>query len=885
MCWKAPSFALVLLFGASASFGGEVKIVSGPTAAKTEGKTRIAFAVSGRTDVEVSILDAKGKVVRHLAAGVLGGEKPPEAPLKAGLSQKVTWDGKDNFGKPAKGAPFKVRLRAGMGVKFGRMIGGNPMSMGKIRGVATDSRGNAYLMSISRGTGNFKQVVQLDADGNYVKTVLPFAANLPLERLSSWARAGKDGKVIPRNRNGLGPEFYTGSVLTMLETADKKGLLFTNGSSVFRVALDGGSVDGKFAHGQLWPNRKARLPNTGKGPTHLKSSPGGKYLYLSGPHSTSTRYGHKADPRFPPGQIYRMEVGKGSMQPFAKIKTSGSSNGSWNNSHTRHLSHFTIAHGPIHDIAIDAKGNVLVADRDNQCIQGFDVAGKAIGKIPLGYPDLLAVNARTGHIYVMTKEIVGYWKYKKKLLKYSGLKNPKVLAELDLGVTKEATPRMSLAQGKEKIVLWISGMRGGLVQVEDRGKELVIVEKKLGSGFKLGNCDKLAIDQQTDTVYVCNAWTTYHRFDGKSGKHLGRVLLDKQGVTDMTVSPDGHIFAQIGKGYSGPLGRWDRDLKPAPYKQTGTHMLSKYIYGRYHGDGGFCEKGIGASRDGKVYIYWMFGGWVRYALSAWGPDGKPINGKMAPVDPNHAKAGVPAGLTNSVVGPLPGAGGGVQVDSRGRIYIGVGSLPLDFKFPADYEKDKAYYCLTGSVVRFGPDGGAMGAIKAKAQTAVRKKGAPRAKKSEKPKMFFQPGPKPKGALEVKDGYYYVGADNIYQGLAPMSGMHTNRRGWFGNVNWCHCRVPRFEVDMHDRVVMPNAISNSVTIRDSAGNVIITFGAYGNFESQGPGEKSPIKKPNIPLGWPTGAGSSDAHIYVGDMLNRRVVRADKTWAAETTCDLK
>ena len=34
----------------------------------------VTFTLSRRGDVEVSILDAKGKVVRHLAAGVLGGK-------------------------------------------------------------------------------------------------------------------------------------------------------------------------------------------------------------------------------------------------------------------------------------------------------------------------------------------------------------------------------------------------------------------------------------------------------------------------------------------------------------------------------------------------------------------------------------------------------------------------------------------------------------------------------------------------------------------------------------------------------------------------------------------------------------------------------------------
>jgi hypothetical protein len=71
-----------------------------PTAARAGEKVRIEFALSRETDVAVYVEDAKGAIVRHLAAGVLG-KNPPE-PLKAGaLEQSLEWDGKDDDGKPA----------------------------------------------------------------------------------------------------------------------------------------------------------------------------------------------------------------------------------------------------------------------------------------------------------------------------------------------------------------------------------------------------------------------------------------------------------------------------------------------------------------------------------------------------------------------------------------------------------------------------------------------------------------------------------------------------------------------------------------------------------------------------------------------------------------
>jgi len=128
-----------------------------PTARKVEGEVRIAFTISEGTDVEVAILDAKGKVIRHLAAGVLGGKTAPPAPLKAGFSQSIEWDGKDDYGeqaaqggppaaaKPLGEAGFSVRVRVGMGVKLERIVGGDPVVSENSVGQKLQRRGRRWL--------------------------------------------------------------------------------------------------------------------------------------------------------------------------------------------------------------------------------------------------------------------------------------------------------------------------------------------------------------------------------------------------------------------------------------------------------------------------------------------------------------------------------------------------------------------------------------------------------------------------------------------------------------------------------------------------------------------------------------------------------------------
>ena len=65
--------------------------------------------------------------------------------------------------------------------------------------------------------------------------------------------------------------------------------------------------------------------------------------------------------------------------------------------------------------------------------------------------------------------------------------------------------------------------------------------------------------------------------------------------------------------------------------------------------------------------------------------------------------------------------------------------------------------------------------------------------------------------------------------------------------------------------------------------IVKFGAYGNYDDQGAGSKNP--KPEISLGWPCMVAAGEDYIYVGDQLNCRIVRVDKTWKSAAECEVK
>src|SRR5262249_37353594 len=145
------------LFGAATAAAAKVEFVKPPQVTRAGDEVSISFAVNESTDVEVAVFDAKGRVVRHLVAGVLGGKNPPPPPLKQGLEQRIVWDCTDDLAKPATGGPFQTRVRAGTSVRFGRMIGGSPYTgsvttmpyRAPVNGLVADADGSLLVLMMS----------------------------------------------------------------------------------------------------------------------------------------------------------------------------------------------------------------------------------------------------------------------------------------------------------------------------------------------------------------------------------------------------------------------------------------------------------------------------------------------------------------------------------------------------------------------------------------------------------------------------------------------------------------------------------------------------------------------------------------------------------------
>ena len=92
---------------------GQAQFAQAPALALTDSGATLSFSVTQSIDVEAAVLDASGKIVRHLAAGVLGGAYAPPLPLEPGLAQSLDWDLRDDAGSPVAGL-FTVRVRLGV---------------------------------------------------------------------------------------------------------------------------------------------------------------------------------------------------------------------------------------------------------------------------------------------------------------------------------------------------------------------------------------------------------------------------------------------------------------------------------------------------------------------------------------------------------------------------------------------------------------------------------------------------------------------------------------------------------------------------------------------------------------------------------------------------
>lgn len=568
----------------------------------------ITFAVKGNCDATVAIVGPDGKIVRHLASGVLGANAP--APFtKNSLKQTVPWNGKDDLEDYVK-EPLKMKVLVSLGLKpqFDKLLGvSHPKNLpGYVLGIAADQDG-AYVWVRGQGTMGHVTIRKFDHDGNYLYSLTPPPSQLPESKLGGrsfveyeagrkshhgpqiMADMGYDGQVLP-GVGGRGVVDFQPVIVAGRMYFCNAGPGYRSGkeeSKLFYIYTDGstdvkGLRDKPFMPGGL-----------GHEYPRFAASPDGKWLYAcgvgSGTHALAPVVMRYALDGEGPAEIFFGKTAAGPKKKAAEAAP-GSDNDSLNN--------------PA-GIACDAQGRVYVADTFNNRLQIFSPegpsgggsasGGKYLKTIQADRPRLVNVHAKTGAIYLQHSGVVK-GKTVPRLTKFTSFDKPDEEYHVD-GIETAvmaldswaAKPRLWIGGGLEKMGATTSSSyidHGPSVTVwEEDGKTLRKLSdfdeemKKLGGANYIGRwegaCyDKIVCDPVREKLWWCWEKNQPSRvvFDLATGNMMGQYLL--YGATDdISFCKRGYLHTHFNPGFYMPgVGRLDPE-NVTQYDGMARHRL------------------------------------------------------------------------------------------------------------------------------------------------------------------------------------------------------------------------------------------------------------------------------------------------------------------------
>ncbi len=835
---------------------GEPSFTTTPNAVTEGGKTAIRFAVSAPTDVAVAVLDAKGQMVRHLAAGLLGANAPE--PLKEdSLAQEIAWDGTDDLGKPAAGGPFRVAVSLGVKPRLDKIVGWDGNTLGSaVVGLTVGPKGEVFVLT-SEGSRGRSTMRVMDREGKYLRTIIPYPPNLPKERTAPLGQLEVEGERLPIVFNGHG-----GNLLPLTSGMKKQNMVFSpkghlimasavgtiveHGPPRYLLALapDGGAVEGVPFVGPQIRQAVGFMGGSGEGGSrffdHLALSPDGTWVYL-----TMSGESWRFKPRH---AVFRLKWADAELAaPFLGHDEPGADD-----------AHFNDPQG----LAADKAGNLFVCDRGNGRVMAFSPGGKLLGKFPVENPEQVVVHPRSGEIYVACRK-AGRMVTDCKLVKLSPLaaNPPRELATLEISnldviaLDPQADPPRlwaycgALRTGTNRDRYGRSDLR----PIEDRGDKLELGEP-VSNANGLGYPMFFAVDPGGNRLLIDDSFASslpLLSLDLATGKKTPFVR-----GTAVALDRDRNVY--VTDGYdTNTISRYDPAGKPLPFASVNSHKLPVGKYRAYGPDLGL--RGLCVGLNGDIYLLRSHNYGLEdnaaARLDVYGPDGA---------------------RKRTLVDGLGHGDCGLGVDPRGNVYLGCNVKPQDQPFPPEfagklpqepwvwwrkqreapwcYPYYNAYLYHWGALLKFGPEGGTLyghapNGSKEPPPEALRLASAPPDAVSLR-SGYLAREIKVKGALWRRPGY----------GIVPSS-----------DVNWgdpaCMCMVSHLAVDGYGRVFAPNCFRFTVEMLDTNGNLLGRIGRYGNADSAGPG--SAVPEPEIAFAWPAFVAHADGKVYVSDSTSQRV----------------
>ena len=779
---------------------GQAKFTAPPTAVPRGRAVEVSFAVDRPTDVEVAVLGPGGRVVRHLAAGRLGRRAP--APLQPdSLRQALTWDRTDDAGKPVAGA-CTVRVGLGLGGSLEKHVAFDPHAFRRIVGLAVNDKGELFVLDSQYAHGGCGLRVY-DRRGAYLRTLIPYSASLPEERLAAIGRLGlADGRRLPIVYNahgqnlhpftsGMKPQtmafdpagrlVFFSAVGTIVEHRPPRHVLFLDG--------DGGAPKGLGFVGPPIRRPRGFLGGSGEGFVrwfdHLAVGPDGKWIYLTGGRFGSAKHLRHA--------VFR-------VRPDAKALPEA-----WIGEPDRPGNDADHLHDP-QGLAFDAAGRLYVADRGNDRVVVHDAAGRRIGAFPVEDPLQVLVHPK-GAVYLTTAAADSHGRIQQfslvKLAAFApGGEAPRELARR----TGKGKPVVALDAGADPPVLWLGTMeyrRNRLRRVVDRGDRLE-ADAPLAPTRGLSQPMFLAADAPRGTLYVTEFTNQQFRFDLATGamKPLakgGEAAVDREGFVYVIEGYPPRVF----------LHRYDPAGRPANFPGTDAPKIGPIDTASKGPHIGFRGHTVGP--DGDIYILQMrFYGHGRVVV--YSREGKRKH--------------------EGLITGIPNGSGGIAVDRGGGVYVSANVKPPGRPFPADFPAelpaepwvwwrrprpapwDRTYYNAYlyhwGSAFKFPAAGGAF--------YPLYKEGGQDGRAAMRA---------PAGATVYKTGYLnaevgVTGALWRFPGYGPVPAAALN---WGDPA--CTCMGARFALDGFGRLFVPDPFRFTVHVLDADGNRITRLGRYGN----------------------------------------------------------
>ena len=823
----------------------------------------VEFELDSLTDVEVAIVDPeKNTVVRHLAADVLGAKAPPP-PIANSRAQKIQWDGKDDYGQPVKNASrMVVRVRAGMSVSLEQIVGGDPYAYWSefsgqgdhaqwmVTGLEAKPDGSVYVLGNSTFYGG-PALRQYDARGNYRRTVFPLPAGKPIEDVqgwgitvradgtytlrsgSSWARATPGKTLMSRSSQGLCASLVPSAGSDTLCLTTVSGRAF--GNQQMTIGSDGTLRQYEVA-AMLGGEP---LPQNGLSGNFFSAlTPDGKSLYVSGLFAVDDRKAVQTTGFWRDGQVWKVDLATRKTRVFFALDEKDVI-GDMKDRVASPIGHSASnPYAAFQGVAVDSEGRVFVCDRQNKRIAVLDNEGKLIRAIPVAFPDAVAVHPKSNAIYVTTRFGNYSGKGELKLLKFSDwTKDDAPVATVPvrsrIGKFRENS-LLAVAEDKGEILVWVAYTTLPVRVYRDSGATLELVKDFYEAGPQRAlDLQHMQVDQKTGDVYIADAQGFCFRVtDWRNPKFVPCMQDAKTPLRASSIAIDArsrHLYTHFQWGT--PVYRWSMGAEFFTAAPAGVLETDRVVSlsGRPVPAGGF-----GHATTPPITCSWIFTGLGERGMAVGPAGGLATLGVLPDKDnraddysgPMHyfkldfARTPWQPLRFNGFGGKKPRTGG-IRFDPRGNLYVGVYDGDVN-NVPQGFDKDPDVTATMGRIYKYAPTGSV-----------------------DDGDLFPR---EPAEPAKVYDIHY-----------GPLARQSRN---------------PRFGVDSYGRLYYPTGLQPRVSVIDNEGNLILSFGTYGNRDSMGglPGDLVPTK--DIPMAWPNSVDATDDYIYVSDIVNVRLLRLKK-----------